>query len=685
MMPADDTTNILVVDDLPEKILVYRTILDELNLHLIAANSGEEALRAVLQNDFAVILLDVRMPGMDGFETAAMIRRRKRSAHVPIIFLTAFADEVRAAEGYAQGAVDYITTPVIPAVLLAKVRVFAELHRMTQQVRRQAEERIALVEERTKREAAEEANRWLDFLTRAGAILGQSLDQHIAMQSVVRLPIPLLADEAVLVVPQAHPGLASRCVRAHRETDAVIVEEDVSLLSLHQDLGSAIVRAQNDAVPQLDSGHTIAFPLRARGNTFAILALSRRASKRPFMLGEITVAETFASRASSALENARLYHEVQEANRHKNEFLSMLAHELRNPLAPIRNANELLRQKASEPSKVRWAQGVIDRQMTHLVRLVDDLLDVSRLTLGKIRLSLERVALDKVVAQAVEAIQPLIDQFSHTLEVTLPAHPIKITGDDARLTQVLINLLNNAAKYTEPGGRIWLSAGLENNTVTLRLRDTGVGMSADLLPRVFDLFTQANRSLDRSQGGLGIGLTLVRQLVEMQGGSVEAFSEGLGRGSEFVVRFPAIVEGVATLATDRSKWSDSQRGAGSLRMVVVDDNADGAESLAELLGLLGHEVVVANDGPTGITIVSEYHPDVVLLDIGLPGMDGYEVARRIRADFGRGPMLIAVSGYGRDEDRRLAQEAGFDQHFVKPLQLDTLQTLLASIRTTPCV
>ena len=346
---------------------------------------------------------------MDGFETAAMIRRRKRSAHVPIIFLTAFADEVRAAEGYAQGAVDYITTPVIPAVLLAKVRVFAELHRMTQQVRRQAEERIALVEERTKREAAEEANRWLDFLTRAGATLGQSLDQHIAMQSVVRLPIPLLADEAVLVVPQAHPGLAGRCVRAYRETDGsvIVVRGQCKPSSLHQDLGGAIVRAQNDAVPQLDSGHTIAFPLRARGNTFAVLALSRRASKRPFMLGEITVAETFASRASSALENARLYHEVQEANRHKNEFLSMLAHELRNPLAPIRNANELLRQKASEPNKVRWAQGVIDRQMTHLVRLVDDLLDVSRLTLGKIRLALERVALDKVVAQAVEATQPL--------------------------------------------------------------------------------------------------------------------------------------------------------------------------------------------------------------------------------------------------------------------------------------
>lgn len=684
MMPADEATNILIVDDLPEKILVYRTILEELNVHLIIAHSGEEALRAVLQHDFAVILLDVRMPGMDGFETAAMIRRRKRSAHVPIIFLTAFADEVRAAEGYAQGAVDYITTPVIPAVLLAKVRVFADLHRMTQQVRKQAEERIALVEERTKREAAEEANRWLDFLTRAGAVLGQSLDQRITMLSVVRLPIPLLADTAVLAVPQSHPGLAWKCVRAYREPDGPIVEEDVSLLSLDQDLTSAIIRSQNDATPQLDSSNTIAFPLIARGNTFAVLGLSRRTSQRAFVPSEITVAETFASRASSALENARLYHEVQEANRHKNEFLSMLAHELRNPLAPIRNANELLRQKASEPNRVKWAQGVIERQMSHLVRLVDDLLDVSRLTLGKIRLAMERVSLNKVVAQAVEATQPLIDQFSHTLEVALPPFPIRITGDDARLTQVLINLLNNAAKYTEPGGRIWLSATLESSVVSIRVRDSGVGISPELLPRVFDLFTQANRSLDRSQGGLGIGLTLVRQLVEMQGGSVEAFSEGTGCGSEFVIRLPAITEGSGTPSTDRSNGNHSQKGVHSLKMVVVDDNVDGAESLSELLELLGHEVMVANDGPTGLAIVTEFHPDVILLDIGLPGMDGYEVARRIRADFGRGPMIVAVSGYGRDEDRRLAKEAGFDHHFVKPIQLESLQTLLASIRTTPC-
>jgi signal transduction histidine kinase/DNA-binding response OmpR family regulator len=680
MMPVDEKTKILIVDDMPDKLLVYRTILDELNLNLITVPSGEEALRAVLNHDFAAILLDVNMPGMNGFETAALIRGRKRSAHVPIIFLTAFADEVRAEEGYAHGAVDYITTPIIPTVLVAKIRVFADLHRMTQQVRRQAEERIALIEERTRRAAAEEANRWLDFLTRAGACLWQSLDQRVTMHSVVRLPVPMLADVVALVMPEPEETTIDKCIRACRDSHGTSVEENVSIQSLDRDLAHAIERSWNDAAARQDTGRAVAFPLRARGSTFAVLGLARRASRSPFLPGELTVAETFTSRASSALENARLYREVQEADRQKNEFLSMLAHELRNPLAPIRNANELLKQKASDPTKVRWAQGVIERQVCHMVRLVDDLLDVSRLTLGKIRLSIEQISLNKVVAQAIEATQTLMDQFEHTLEVRLPSQPLYIVGDEARVTQILINLLNNAAKYTDSGGRISFEAAHEAGFVVMRVRDNGVGISAELLPKVFDLFTQASRSLDRSQGGLGVGLTLVRQLVEMQGGSVSASSEGLGCGSEFVVRLPAIIEGVESSSNDGFNLSDAQQNGGPLRMVVVDDNKDAAESLTKLLELLGHEAVVANDGPTGIAVVNEFHPDVVFLDIGLPGMDGYEVARRIRAEIGRGPMLIAVSGYGREEDRQLAFESGFDHHFVKPVRLDAIRPILETIR-----
>ncbi|HEV3384397.1 MAG TPA: hybrid sensor histidine kinase/response regulator, partial [Gemmata sp.] len=599
MMPVEEKTKILIVDDMPDKLLVYRTILDGLNLNLITVPSGEEALRAVLQHDFAVILLDVNMPGMNGFETAALIHARKRSAHVPIIFLTAFAEEVRVEEGYAHGAVDYITTPIVPNVLVAKIRVFADLHRMTQQVRRQAEERIALFEERTKRAAAEEANRWLDFLTRAGACLWQSLDPRVTMHSVVRLSIPMLADVAALVMSDPEKSSLDRCDRASRDGHHVVVDENVSIQSLDGELSQAIGQSWQDATARLVSGRAVAFPLRARGATFGVLGMARNASRHPFLPGEITVAETFTSRASSALENARLYREVQEADRQKNEFLSMLAHELRNPLAPIRNASELLRHKASDPATVRWAQGVIERQVNHMVRLVDDLLDVSRLTLGKIRLSIEHISLNKVVAQAIEATQTLMDQFDHTLKVSLPAQPLHIAGDEARITQILINLFNNAAKYTEAGGTITFSAVLESGFVTMRIRDTGVGISADLLPKVFDLFTQANRSLDRSQGGLGVGLTLVRQLVEMQGGCVEAHSDGLGCGSEFVVRLPVSTAPVEAVPTNGFQKSEVHKSSGALRMVVVDDNADGAESLTELLELLGHEVLVANDGPSG--------------------------------------------------------------------------------------
>jgi two-component system CheB/CheR fusion protein len=319
---------------------------------------------------------------------------------------------------------------------------------------------------------------------------------------------------------------------------------------------------------------------------------------------------------------------------------------------------------------------VIDRQITHVVRLVDDLLDVSRLTLGKIRLVIEPIDVEEVVAQAVETVRPLANQFRHQLEAQFPPNRIRVKGDKVRLTQVFTNLLHNAVKYTEPGGRIWIELASEADNIVVRVRDTGVGISAELLPTVFDLFTQANRSLDRSQGGLGVGLTLVRRLVELHEGTVEAFSEGPNRGSEFVVRLPACTDAVETQT--KPPGGVTQKAA-PLRVVVVDDNEDGADSLANLLELLGHQVRVAYDGPTGITTVRGFSPHLVLLDIGLPGLDGYEVARRLRRDPGTHPVLVAVSGYGRDEDRQLAQAAGFQHHFVKPIEFETIQTLLASI------
>jgi signal transduction histidine kinase/CheY-like chemotaxis protein len=413
----------------------------------------------------------------------------------------------------------------------------------------------------------------------------------------------------------------------------------------------------------------------------AVLALSRQPSSRDFTPGDVTVARMFASRAASALENAQLYHEVQQADRQKNEFLSMLAHELRNPLAPIRNANEVLRQKADDTTRVRWAQGVIDRQLTHLVRLVDDLLDVSRLTQGKIRLEVEETELGDVLAQAVEAVRPLMDQFQHELEVIPPSRTFRLMGDRARLTQIVTNLLNNAAKYTDPGGRIHLAAEPDGNAAVIHVRDSGIGIAADLLPTVFNLFTQANRSLDRAQGGLGVGLTLVKRLVELHGGTVEARSEGIGRGSEFIVRLPTLVEPEVNGSAGPVKAAELEKSlpCDRLRAVVVDDNVDAAESLADLLRLFGHEVHVLHDGPTGLAAARNLRPDLVLLDLGLPGMDGFEVARRLRAEPGFEAVMVAVSGYGRDEDRRASREAGMKHHFVKPIDFPALRALLDSL------
>jgi PAS domain S-box-containing protein len=367
--------------------------------------------------------------------------------------------------------------------------------------------------------------------------------------------------------------------------------------------------------------------------------------------------------------------DLQEASRRKDEFLAMLAHELRNPLAPIRNGLQVMRMAGTDGALVERMRDMMDRQLTQLVRLVDDLLDVSRITRGKIELRKERVCLAAVIESALETSHPLVEAAKHRLSVDLPPDPLAVTGDFTRLAQVVSNLLNNSAKYTPEGGRVWVSAAREGDRAAIRVRDDGTGISADMLPTVFDLFTQVDRTIDRAQGGLGIGLTLVRRLVEMHGGSVEARSDGAGRGSEFVVRLPL----ASGEAAPEPPPPSTAAGSKVLRVLVVDDNRDSADSLAMLLELLGHETRVANDGPGALRAAEEFGPEVVFLDIGLPGMDGYEVARRLRLDpHRRGLILAAMTGWGQEEDRRRSREAGFDQHLVKPVSPEAIQAVLAA-------
>jgi signal transduction histidine kinase/ActR/RegA family two-component response regulator len=378
----------------------------------------------------------------------------------------------------------------------------------------------------------------------------------------------------------------------------------------------------------------------------------------------------------------RLRHQaeaLQEANQRKNEFIATLAHELRNPLASIGTALQIQRKKGFPDPELQWSLEVMERQIGQITRLVDDLLDVTRITQGKIKLQREPIDVATVLSRALEMAKPFVESRKHELIVTVPSERCWLEGDPARLVQIVTNLLHNAAKYTKDGGQIWLTVDRENDEVVIKVRDTGIGISADLLPHIFDPFVQAERSLSRSDGGLGLGLTLVRSLVELHGGTVQVQSGGLGHGSEFAVRLPVLTVMPQPVA---KPVEPTTKGSGPIRRIlVVDDNQDGAKALAMLLRLQGHDVEIAHDGPDALRAAFNSVPDVVLLDIGLPGMDGLEVARRLRVEPRlRNCLIAAISGYGQDDDRRRSEEAGFDAHLVKPFDLTALERLLSTSR-----
>src|SRR5499426_1905405 len=372
---------------------------------------------------------------------------------------------------------------------------------------------------------------------------------------------------------------------------------------------------------------------------------------------------------------------LREADRRKNEFLSILAHELRNPLAPISNAIQILTLRGDDPALVAQTKEVMERQVHQLTRMVDDLLEVSRISRGKISLHTAPLDLAEVVATAVETSRPLVEAHHHTLTVILPRSPARVEADGARLAQVLSNLLNNAAKYTEDGGRIDLIVEQAQGEAVIRVRDNGIGIAQERLANIFDMFEQIEGAADRSQGGLGIGLTLARRLVEMHGGKIEAHSAGLGKGSEFVTRLAALAEPAMRPAQEPAEGGPMPSANGSRRRVlVVDDNVDSAESLAVLLRLYGHDVRLAHDGEAALEEARSFRPDVMFLDISLPKMDGYEVARRLRLEPAMGGLtLVAMTGYGQEEERRRTREAGFHSHLVKPVDFDMLQELLSSL------
>ena len=550
--------------------------------------------------------------------------------------------------------------------------------------------------------AQERADLQLRFLAKASVLLEQSLDPEQTMSAVVALSVPDFADACSL---ELVGGAPDQIVTAHREPGKAALMREFRRRyppDPHAQRGTSSVQRTGKAEliaeisdRDLDRGAAdpehgrllreiglrslIVVPLTAGGERLGSMAFARGSSDR-YDESDVRVAEEIGRRAAVALRTAQLFRAAEEArkqaeaaSRAKDEFLAMLGHELRNPLAPIVTALQLLKLRGDlKPGR---EQAILERQVKHLIRLVDDLLDISRVTRGMVELRRAPLDLHTVVARAVELASPLLEQKRHSFTARVPRVGLRLSGDETRLSQAIGNLLVNAAKYTPSGGSVVLDAAREGDEIVIAVRDNGDGMRPELLPRVFDLFVQGDRSIERAEGGLGIGLALVRSFVALHGGSVAAFSDGPGKGSEFVVRLPALPAlPVPTPSSPPPPVAPAT--APGLRVLVVDDNIDAAELLAEALQAAGHATRVAHDAPQALAAARSFAPQVAVLDIGLPVMDGYELAARLRAE-GLAPRLMAVTGYGQETDRERSRAAGFERHLVKPIDLDELLAALA--------
>ena len=521
-MPSQPVASILIVDDRQENLTAMEALLANSGVELVTALSGGEALRCTLKTHFALVILDVQMPGMDGFETAEWLRANPKTRHLPIIFVTAgMREDFHQFKGYGAGAVDYLIKPIEPAVLRSKVQVFCDLARQRHQIERHK----------------------------------QDLEEMVRVRTA--------------------------------------------------DLSATLAALR-----------------------------SREA-------------------------------ELEQANRNKDEFLATLAHELRNPLAPIRTGAFLLLNRGAQDPETAVLYDMIYRQSAHMARLVDDLLEVTRIEQGKVWLAQgDGWTSARSLAHALEGCEPLAQARGHQLTLARPEQLPAMDADPVRLEQMLSNLLNNACKYTPRGGEVQVSAAMEGSRLVLRVRDNGIGMHPEVIKRVFEPFYQAGRDLDRTEGGLGIGLTLVRQLAELHGGSVKATSEGPGKGSEFQLLLPVQEPGRAPASPPRAA-TVPDHGHGKKHVLIIDDDHNVRTTEAMLLNAMGYQVSVAATGEHGVRLALSLRPEVAIIDLGMPGMDGLEVARRIRADLGPDIHLMALTGYSRDSDIALSKAAGFDRHLIK--------------------
>ena len=649
-----------MVDDQPAKLLSYEAILFELGENLVRAASAKEALDYLLKNDVAVLLSDVNMPDLDGFELVDLIRSHPRFEQVAVIFISGVhLSAVDRLKGYQRGAVDDITVPLVPEILRAKVRVFVDLYRKTkalENVNAGLEERVR---ERTGALAAsEERFRLATEAMRGGLydwnVQGDDWWTSTGLASLVGLRIglePVGASKAwwnTLI----HPD--------DRERGWKEIQEALSTDLPAFDVQYRVKHRQDRWVWVWDRGRIV------RDN------LGRAVR----VVGHVTDVS-----AQKDAEEA-----LQLAHKRKDEFIATLSHELRNPLAPIRNALYLWRMNSARNEKGDRELEVIERHVDQLRRLVDDLLDITRISKNVLTLRPEKMNLTDALNAAVEATQPLLDERGHELVVNAPAS-LWVHGDFARLTQVVTNLLNNSAKYTAEGGRILVTAEAAGEGLArIRVKDNGCGIEPRELSRLFQMFYRSSESSPYLSDGLGVGLALAAKIMEMHGGRIEARSDGANAGSEFLVELPLLPAPVGTGQTHSPEQEPALEGGVVRKVLVADDSRDNAMTLAMFLELQGYEVRTAFDGLQALEVASEFLPDVVLLDIGMPVLDGYDAARRMRNEaWGRSTFLICQSGWTQEKDRRLSEEAGFDVHLGKPLDLDRLTALLRAPRARTVV
>lgn len=699
--PADEKVNILVVDDRPDKLLAHETVLAELNQNLVRATSGKEALRCLLKQDFAVILLDVNMPGMDGFETAALIRQRQRSETTPIIFISAVNDtETHVSRGYSLGAVDYILTPVVPEILRAKISVFVDLFKKTEQVKRQSEEREKFIREQAALAEAEGRQERLAFLADASNVLAGSLEYHKTFHSLAHLVVPRLADFCVVLATEEDGALRQVAVAHSNLVDEPLLRrlaEEFPASSAAKTGAAFVVKTgQPQMCCEMENGalqHVfqrseerelilsfaptsfIAVPLKTYDRVLGAIVMVNTSAGRMCGTDELALAEELAQRAALAIDNASLYKaaqkaraEAERANLAKDSFLAMLSHELRTPLTPVLTSVLALEQSDGLPEEIRASLQMIRRNVELEARLIDDLLDLTRISKGKVRLNLEEVDAHSLLRNALEICQADIDKKNLSLSTDFTAGNVRLEADPARLQQIFWNLIKNAVKFTPEGGRLAIRTQDNDGQLEVRVSDSGMGIAAETLPKIFNAFEQGDRM---QLGGLGLGLAISKALVETHRGTLTAESPGKNQGATFTATFP-VAEHSAGASKNVVPSLPAERK--SMRVLLVEDHEDTNRSLTHLLRRRGYHVHAARSVQSALAMAATEQFDVLVSDIGLPDGSGIDLMQKLTTDH---PVFgIALTGFGMEEDVRRSHEVGFHHHLIKPVDLNRLDALI---------